>query len=161
VREAVFSALGSSVLHAAALDLFAGSGAYGLEALSRGASFVQFVDSDRNAADALVRTLAALGLEERSHALCNDAARVLRKSAESNCRFDLVFLDPPYAGSELERVWKAPLFTPVLKEGCLVVVERRALRANPLEMSGLDRRFSRQYGEAIIEIFAYEEGLKP
>jgi len=99
VREAVFNALGSlDVLHGAqVLDLFAGSGALGVEALSRGAAEVHFVDSSDASLRAVRSNLAACGFESSAQIVRGDAMVQLAQLAGSGRRFDLALLDPPYA----------------------------------------------------------------
>lgn len=97
VREATFNALGSlgAVVDATVLDLFAGSGAMGIEALSRGAARVTFVDHDRRATAAIAANLAACGLEGRAEVVTGPVSRFLATSGDR--RWDLAILDPPYA----------------------------------------------------------------
>jgi 16S rRNA (guanine966-N2)-methyltransferase len=98
VREAVFNALWSrgALDGARAVDLFAGSGALGIEALSRGAAHVTFVDSDRAARRAIERNLAACGVADRATVVGTPVERWLAGLAAGS-RFDLAFCDPPYA----------------------------------------------------------------
>ncbi len=98
VREAIFNALWSrGVLDgAAAVDLFAGSGALGVEALSRGAAHVTFVDDDRGALHAVRRNVDACGVADRATVVADRAERWLAALAPGT-RFDLAFCDPPYA----------------------------------------------------------------
>jgi 16S rRNA (guanine966-N2)-methyltransferase len=98
VREATFNALGSlgAVDDADVLDLFAGSGAMGIEALSRGAARCTFVDSDRAARDAVAANLAATGLAPQATVVAAPADRFLTDAAGRGARFDLALLDPPY-----------------------------------------------------------------
>jgi len=99
VREAVFSSLGAQLLDARVLDLFAGSGSLGLEALSRGAKCVRFVETGHRALDALKENVVGLGLEEQTEIAQTDA---LNESAwrssggEQRGWADVVFMDPPY-----------------------------------------------------------------
>lgn len=93
VREAIFSTLGDIIQGARVLDLFAGSGALGLEALSRGASEATFVDSSRASIEAIKKNIASLGLAPRTRVIKADAASFVRACLE---RFDVVFMDPPY-----------------------------------------------------------------
>lgn len=120
VREATFNALGSLgvVEDATVLDLFAGSGALGIEALSRGAASATFVDSDGRAIDAVRANLAATGLAERSTVVRSDALRFLAGATD---RFDLALLDPPYAFAEDD--WTTLLGT--LDAGVVVVESDR------------------------------------
>ena len=98
VREAAFNLLGPGAAEdATVLDLFAGSGAMGLEALSRGAAHATFVESDREACRTINRNLDKLGLEGAT-VLCQDALTALRADARAGTRYDLVLLDPPYGG---------------------------------------------------------------
>lgn len=95
VREATFNALGSlgAVVDARVLDLFAGSGALGIEALSRGAAHVTFVDRDRAAIRAVEANIDACGLRDRARVVTSTAARFVASATE---RWDLALLDPPY-----------------------------------------------------------------
>ncbi len=102
VRESWFSALGEQVRGARVLDLFAGSGALGIEALSRGAARVQFVEADRRVASVLQRNVAALGIGPRARVTKADAFAFLRTSPTD--RFDLALADPPYRGDAARRL---------------------------------------------------------
>jgi 16S rRNA (guanine966-N2)-methyltransferase len=95
LRGALFAAL-QDVTGARALDLFAGSGALGLEALSRGAASCDFVERDRAALAALEANVDALGLGTRGRILAGDVRAVLRRLAREGRRYDLVLIDPPY-----------------------------------------------------------------
>lgn len=106
VREATFNALGSlGAVTGEVLDLFAGSGALGIEALSRGAARATFVDSDAQALATVRANLEATGLGDRASVVRSDALRFLAGAG----RFDLALLDPPYAFGDHE--WEALLAT--------------------------------------------------
>ncbi|WP_457673843.1 16S rRNA (guanine(966)-N(2))-methyltransferase RsmD [Thiolapillus sp.] len=102
LRETLFNWLQGQVEGAACLDLFAGSGALGLEALSRGAGYVRLVDQSRVVVRQLRRNLETLGVESRAEVVSGDALRLLRAQADRS--FDLVFLDPPFARDWLEEI---------------------------------------------------------
>jgi 16S rRNA (guanine966-N2)-methyltransferase len=140
VREALFSILGDRVDGAAVLDLFAGSGALGIEALSRGAVSATFVDDAAGAVRAVKANLATLGITAPVHRA--DATRWLR-SAEG--QYDLVFLDPPYR----DAARLGPELSPLLPAAAIVVSEsdRRA----PLELL-LPLSDERRYGDTLIRI---------
>ena len=148
VREALFSILGvASVEEARVLDLFAGSGALGIEALSRGASHAAFVDSSGAAVAAIRRNLAAVGVDAEVRR--QDALAYLRSASRDARQYDLVFLDPPYRRARtLGRELSAAL-APVLAPAARVVAEsdRRA----PLELD-LELLDERRYGDTLIRI---------
>ncbi|WP_419161810.1 16S rRNA (guanine(966)-N(2))-methyltransferase RsmD [Candidatus Palauibacter sp.] len=96
VREAWFSALAADVADARIADLYAGSGALGIEALSRGAAHVHFVESDRRTASVLGHNITALDLGDRSQVVCGDAIAWIDGLAAP---LDLVFADPPYGSA--------------------------------------------------------------
>jgi 16S rRNA (guanine966-N2)-methyltransferase len=147
VREALFSVLGARVDGAAVLDLFAGSGALGLEALSRGAAAVTFVDSAPAAVAAVRANLAALGVDAELRRA--DALRFLETASRSQRHYDLVFLDPPYRLAERLGRPLSEALPAVLAPGAWVVAEsdRRA----PLELQ-LPLHDERRYGDTLIRL---------
>ncbi len=112
VREAIFNILGAAVAEARVLDLFAGTGALGIEALSRGAAAAVFVEDHPEALKGLRRNLETLGLLDRSQVLPLPVAAALRKLAARGEPFDLVFLDPPYGGGVAEATLMALAASP-------------------------------------------------
>jgi 16S rRNA (guanine966-N2)-methyltransferase len=132
---------------ASVLDLYAGSGAMGLEALSRGAASVVFVESDRDACRTIERNLEKLSLRGAEVA-CRD---VLRFLAAERRRFDLILVDPPYDVVESVAVRLATYLPAVLAESGLVVLESSS-RLEP-ELPPLALRTSRRYGSARVSLF--------
>jgi 16S rRNA (guanine966-N2)-methyltransferase len=148
VREAMFNLVGP-VDGAEVLDLFAGSGALGLEALSRGAVAATFVESDRVAAETIVKNLDKLGLEG-ARVYREDAARRLATEAAAGRRYDLVLVDPPYRMlSTFLPTLAAHLPAVVARDG-LVVVESDAKEEPELP---LPLRTSRKYGSTRVTLF--------
>lgn len=149
VREALFSMLGE--LHGiVALDLFAGTGALGIEALSRGAERVVFVERDTNAVVALKANLAALGLgESEASVRVGDALESLRAARAAGETYDLVFVDPPYRHvSELQSGLSA-LLPRLLGPEARVVVESDRRAPAELALKTITRR---RYGDTTITI---------
>ena len=147
VREALFSVLGPSVQGARVLDLYAGSGALGIEALSRGAASAVFVDRAPQAIQAVRANLAALGIE--ADVRRTEARTWLRTASARADAYDLVFLDPPYRrAGELGRELSERL-TAVLAPGARVVTESD--RRDPLELE-LPLLDERRYGDTVIRI---------
>ena len=124
VRETLFNWLGQELAGRTCLDLFAGTGALGLEAASRGAAAVWLVESDRRAARAIAGVLERLDASAAVRLVAGDALAALAKARESGTRFDLVFLDPPFGRGWLERV--LPALSGVLARGARVYVESDA-----------------------------------
>lgn len=150
VREAAFTLIGP-VDGAGVLDLFAGSGAMGLEALSRGAERAVFVESDRDACRAIERNLDKLRLTGAT-IVRSDARTALATEAAAGRRYDLVLVDPPYADwADLERSL-GPYLASVLAEDGLLVVETSA-RVEPSLPLAL--RTSRRYGAARLTLFEH------
>ena len=147
VREALFSVLGPSVQGARVLDLFAGSGALGIEALSRGAASAVFVDRAPRAIAAVKANLEALGIAAEVRRA--EARAWLRTASARADAYDLVFLDPPYRrAGELGRELSEALAA-VLAPGARVVTESD--RRDPLEL-GLPLLDERRYGDTVIRI---------
>ena len=134
---------------ASVLDLFAGSGAMGLEALSRGAERATFVESDQRAAAVIRQNLEKLRLTG-ARIVTADAARALAGEAAAGAKYDLVLVDPPYGSyPDLEQML-ANYVPPILAEDGLVVVETDAGTEPDLP---LDVRKSRRYGSARVTLF--------
>jgi 16S rRNA (guanine966-N2)-methyltransferase len=148
-REAAFNLIGP-VDGAEVLDLFAGSGAMGLEALSRGAARAVFVESDRDAARAIDRNLEKLRLTG-AIVLQRDAIQMLAEEAARGRRYDLVLVDPPYEMFISLQNGLSRHLPDVLAPDGIVVVETSA-REEP-ELPTLSLRTSRRYGGARITIF--------
>lgn len=170
VREALFSSVGAELPGAVVLDLFAGSGALGIEALSRGAEYAVFVDDDRRATATVIGNLAAVRLRARARVVQADAARfcadpaaalrVDRGRAGPPGPFDLVLADPPYAlpTPTVLALLGALATSGALADDTLAVVERE--RRDPhLEQLGDDPRGhpggftwlrNRTYGDTVL-----------
>ncbi len=146
VREALFSILGP-VEGLRVLDLYAGSGALGLEALSRGAESATFVESGRPALAAIRANLAAAG--EDAEVVASDAIKWLRDAADRKCAFDLVFCDPPYDAAARVAQPLAELLPRVAAPQALIVTE--SSKRNPLVLD-LPLTDERTYGDTRIAI---------
>jgi 16S rRNA (guanine(966)-N(2))-methyltransferase RsmD len=135
------------------LDLFAGAGGVGLEALSRGAGRAVFVESDAAAVDALRRNIAGLRLQAQTRIVRGDAVRALGMLAAQEERFDLVFLDPPYGTGLVEkmlaRLGEGPLTAPAG-----IVVAQHFTKQPPPDAVGILGAFrARRFGETTLTFF--------
>ncbi|KAA2253584.1 16S rRNA (guanine(966)-N(2))-methyltransferase RsmD [Solihabitans fulvus] len=151
VREALFNALENllDLDGAVVLDVYAGSGALGFEALSRGAASATFVESDRRAADVLRRNAADLALPG-VRVLARAAESALATAPEQPC--DVVLLDPPYAvtDADLGRVLDALVANSWTAPGCVVIVERDSRSAEPAWPDPLEPLRTKRYGDTAL-----------
>lgn len=151
VREAVFNIIGS-VAGDRVLDLFAGSGALGIEALSRGAAHATFVDAARPALIAIRGNLRELGLDDRASVVAGDAVVSAARHAP-DAPWRLVFVDPPYRSDLATR---AVLALPCerLAAGAMVVIEHDRRNAPPDALGSLLRTDQRRYGDTLISFYS-------
>ena len=155
-REGLFSSLASAVLQARVLDLFAGTGALGIEALSRGAEKAVFVDRSHEATAAIYGNLAHLELEAQAVVVTADAGAFLA-SPEGVGPFDLVFLDPPYdlAATDVESVLEVLAAEGRLGEGWTVVLTRGTKSSTPVIPVDWAVARKLRYGDSLV--IAYRE----
>lgn len=157
VRKAIFDVLGpEGAKGRRVLDLFAGSGALGFEALSRGAQEVVFVEKDRGAVDLIKQNIQALDVQERTRVFNLEAKKAIRVLAEKGLSFDLILIDPPYreersSGTILREIMDKGLLLP----GGIVVFEHPAPRA-PSPPEGLSPIGVKRYGDTAVSFFIRE-----
>ncbi len=155
VKEALFSILGDRVLGAVALDLFAGSGALGIEALSRGASRSVFIDSRGSAVETILKNLTKTKLLPKAEIRHDAATRALAQLIAEGQRFDLIFLDPPYKIKriELAGILETLSTEKLLQPSGLVVLEHSA-KAGPAQASSLTVKGRKKYGDTGLTFFS-------
>jgi 16S rRNA (guanine(966)-N(2))-methyltransferase RsmD len=139
VRESLFSVIQGDVEDSCALDLFSGPGTLGIEAISRGASFVTFVEKSRKMATVLQRNLESLGITDRGLVKEADVFQAVRDMSRNGANFGLVFMDPPYSTGLAREALHLVAKGGIVAENGLVVVEHA--KAEPLEspVKGLTR----------------------
>ncbi len=153
VREALFSILGTPPETAQILDLFAGSGGLGLEALSRGAQKVVFVDQDNAAVQVLRQNIEALGFGPSTEVHQADAPRHLKRLVKGPLRFHWIFIDPPYASSLASECLQILSGATLLSSEGLIVVEHDR-RSPPDEFyASLVRSDIRRYGDTSLSFY--------
>lgn len=158
VRESLFDIWAPRVQGARFADLFAGVGAVGIEALSRGAANVLFVEASAAAARTIRDNLASLGLSERGAVVRGDVLRVLRRLGVEGSRFGLVFLDPPYAREDLgERTLRALDEAGLLEPGGAVAWQHPRRQQPPGRVGRLALVDARRFGETTLSFYACEE----
>ncbi len=123
VKEAIFSMLFSNCRDASVLDLFAGSGAMGIEALSRGAKEAVFVDLNPKACAVVKENLSKARMTDRAAVFSTDAKKYLKQAGDKGMKFDLIFLDPPYALGLIDEVLDLVCEYRLLADDGLIVCE--------------------------------------
>jgi 16S rRNA (guanine(966)-N(2))-methyltransferase RsmD len=156
LRETLFNVVAPRVPGARVLDLFAGTGAIGLEALSRGAEYAVFVDGDRRAVRLIEENAARCGAADRCVIIRGTAERWLKQPARGP--FDLVVLDPPYTLLALDRVVGAA--ASVLAAGGILVVEH-AWRREPVDVPGAGRYRTIRAGDSALSFYAAAGTKRP
>ena len=150
VREAIFSIVADRIEDAAILDLFAGTGAFGLEAISRGASHAVFIDSDRKGIEVIRKNITACGENDRSTVLAADVAGGLRRLALSGGTFDLVFMDPPYNRQAVQPALESLAASGILARGAIVAIEHDKNEKIPEDIVDMEVTDRRKYGKTLV-----------
>lgn len=160
VKESLFNILAARVPGSRVLDLFAGTGSLGLEALSRGAARAVFVEADPRCRGVIEENLRTLGFEGRALVVAGDAAAAVSALGKRAERFDLVFLDPPYGKGLLVPALEAVAASGLPAPGARVVAEHAAREALPQRVGTLVRRDVRRYGDTALSFYA-PDGREP
>jgi 16S rRNA (guanine966-N2)-methyltransferase len=158
VREAIFNILGPLTPHPV-LDLFAGTGALGIEALSRGASQATFVERDPRALAALHRNLKNFDLASRARVMDSNVATALQRLGDKGEKFSWVFVDPPYASGEVEQVLTTLSGGQLLTNGAVVIVEHDRHNLPPESVGALEMVDRRFYGDTGLSFFRRQREL--
>ena len=152
VKEALFSILGPSIEEARMLDLFAGTGSVGIEALSRGAEEVVFVDRSHKAIETLRKNLEITGLKERAVVHRGDAFRYVR-AADPGRPFDLIYVAPP----QYKEMWAEALLLldekPLLAPEGIIIIQIHPKEYRVLPLKGLYRADERTYGSTVLHFY--------
>jgi 16S rRNA (guanine966-N2)-methyltransferase len=154
VKQALFNILGERIAGASFLDLFAGAGGIGIEALSRGAGRVVFVDASRASLTVVKHNIEQTGFEELSQAVLSKVESFLRKPSGS---YDIVFLDPPYA-DELKPLLELIAGAGILKPDSIVIAEHFKKQSSPASAGGLTLYREAKYGDTVLAF--YESGSR-
>ena len=150
VKEALFSIIQFEIPTARVLDLFGGTGQLGIEALSRGAKSAVFVDAGEPACRLIKENLRRTKLEKDAKVIRSDYLDYLKRCRE---RFDIVFLDPPYAEVFLENALKCITEIDILETGGIIVAERPVGKELPWDFEGFTRSKDYKYGKTLLTIY--------
>ena len=147
VKEAVFNILGQKVRHAKVLDLFAGTGALGIESLSRKAEHVTFIDLS---CDTIHENLKLCRFKEKAKVISCDLIKETIPTSLNKEKFDLVFIDPPYGKGYIENTLQKASFIDLLNENCIIIAEQSHKEKLDLKLDTLDIYRQKKYSKTII-----------
>jgi len=158
LKETLFNLVQSHIADAAFLDCFAGSGSIGIEALSRGAEFVVFVEESPRAVKVIRQNLTLLDEDRtlRCQILAQKAQAALKSLERTGRKFDIVFLDPPYADADqYPRVFEQLQNCELLSDEALVVAEHSKFLALPAQVMHLERRREVRQGDSVLSLYHF------
>lgn len=158
VREAIFDIIRNELPGSSFLDLYAGTGGVGIEALSRGATHVVFVESNTLRADVIRETVGWLHFADRSEVIGGNASEFVRREGMGEHRYDIVFLDPPYHSGELAKILPLLGEGKILEEEGVVVAEHSSKKKMPEGVNRLTLKKRYKYGDTSITVYTVKKG---
>jgi 16S rRNA (guanine966-N2)-methyltransferase len=156
LRQAIFNVLGPAIRGVRVLDLFAGTGALGLEALSRGAAAATFVERDRRALSSLHANIREMDFTSRARVLAGDVLAVLSQLNAAGEQFDCVLVDPPYASDLGPRALEVLAPGLILSENAVLVLQAFHKSEFPERVGVLSQFWHRRYGESRVTVYHRE-----
>ena len=159
LREALFNICQDCIADTSFLDLFAGSGAIGFEALSRGASHVTFVEKDKGAIQCIRENIALLKVETEAILYPVDYRVALKRLHKDQTRFDIVYVDPPYR-QQIEPILEDLIRSDVLKPSSLLLVEQHSLHPKTYSAPGIGCINTRKFGDAVLQQYNVSDTKK-
>jgi 16S rRNA (guanine966-N2)-methyltransferase len=155
VREAIFNICASHIRDAVVLDLFAGTGAFAIEALSRGAGSAVLIDSSGESISVITKNIAACRLSDRAIILQWDIIKNLNRLKKFGMEFDIVFMDPPYNKDTIRPALQNLAACGALKNEALVIIEHGKSEAIPEDVAGFELIDQRKYGKTLVSFITY------
>jgi len=156
VKEALFNVLGERVVEARFLDLFAGSGNVGIEALSRGAVRAVFVEQNPRALQVLRENLETVGFQEQAQVLGQDVIRALDFLGKKQAEFDLIYVDPPYLKGFEQGVLEKVSQYGLMADGGILVIESSKRDLLPSEAGRLELYRTQDYGDTSLSYYRFK-----
>ena len=160
VREAIFDIIKNRIADVTFVDLYAGTGTVGFEALSRGAKMAIFVEPDRLRAKMIKENILRFGFRENAVVVEKKAHEFLKKASFENKRFDIFFLDPPYFSEEIMNILPVIGEKKLLADNGIVIVEHFFKKKLPETVCGLEMIRNYRYGDTMLTIYIKEKSQK-
>ena len=155
VREALFNILRDRINDARFLDLYAGTGVIGIEALKQGASEVVLVETSRSSAKSIHEAIMKNRFTDRARVIGQKAVSYIEWAGANQLKFDIIFLDPPYQSDEIMLVLSAIDSTPVLKKGGIVIAEHFTKKLLPETFDNMHKTRDYKYGDSVLSIYEH------
>ena len=156
VKESIFNVLSSRLIATRVLDLFAGTGSLGIEALSRGADHAVFVEDNPRVIQIIRENVEAAGFVEKATVLRREAIGAIAEFQRSGEKFDLAFADPPYQKGWVSRVMQAMAAGPILAPGGVLVLEHTRREPAPQLVGALVLSRQLTYGDTVVSLYQEE-----
>ncbi|MBF0117349.1 MAG: 16S rRNA (guanine(966)-N(2))-methyltransferase RsmD [Desulfobacterales bacterium] len=156
LREAIFNIISSDVCGTIVVDLFAGTGALGLEALSRGSDFALFIDNNKTSLGVIEKNIQALGLTAKTKIQCWDILKNLSCLKLIEAKFDIVFMDPPYNKNIIQPALVNLYNSNHIKKESLIIIEHSVLEPIPTNFNGFELTDQRKYGKTLVSFLKME-----
>ena len=154
IKEALFNVWGADIVAARVLDLFAGSGSVGIEALSRGAEQAVFVDNDKNAIRTITENLQNCGFRDGFELFHNDVFRVLDTFSRKQRSFDIIYVDPPFTNDRIfDDVMKVLGKAGILRDDGVLVIRTRKQRDLAFRFEKITKYRTNNYGESTLHYY--------
>jgi len=156
VRESIFNIIGERIEEAQFIDLYAGTGAVGIEALSRGAEKAFFVEADRKRAEQIEDALKDCGCSSGAEVIKGKASDFIKKAEKEGLKFDIIFLDPPYHSEDIEDTLSLLARGLLLSDEGIVIAEHISKKKLPDEIGMLVKKKDYKYGDTMLTLFRKE-----
>lgn len=153
VRESIFNIIGDVIVDSKFVDLYAGTGAVGMEAISRGAKAVFFIEADKIRSELIEEMLKKCGCGSKANVMKGKASDFIRKAGEDSLKFDIIFLDPPYYSEELENTLSLLADGEILQDEGIVIAEHLSKKRLPDEIGSLRQKKAYKYGDTMLTLF--------
>ena len=154
VKEALFSILGDTIIDSVFLDLFGGTGGIGIEALSRGAKHVVFIDANIKSIKVLKGNLDNLNIKDNAEVFHTDYTTAIGKLYKFKKQFDIIFIDPPYRAGMAQNALEAIDKNPILTQTGLIVVEHDSGEDMPQSIGRLNKYRIKKYGNTTLAFYS-------
>jgi len=152
-KEALFNIIGGRIINAKFLDLYAGTGAIGIEAISRGAEWLVLVENNPRAVRVIMENLQLTGLADRAEIMSQEAHRAVKMLSARDKKFDIIFMDPPYMKGFIERGLAEISEGKLLAPGGLIITESSKLDVLPEEVGNLRLVRKEKYGDTVLSFY--------